>query len=418
MMGRIAYVLAVLAAGALTGCQTGKKSADAGALLVGAASAPVNPPLGAFIAGDKQNRTFTAIHDSLFVKAVVIQKDSATLALVTVDCIGLLFPDVERIRAQAASAVNILPQNIIVSSTHTHAGPDVVGLWGTDYQHPGVDSAYQQFLIQTAARQIVRAHGNLQPVVARVAETTFGEPWVQNICGEEIDRSVTSMQFVAGDGTSVASLTNFACHPTFLDARYSVVSADYVNGFYKALAATWGGENLFLQGAIGGWVQPVDEGTFARAFQRGSELAAATVASYASSDTLAVDALRIRSRRVRFPVQNEAWKQLAAIGTIKRHIADSVETEITWFAIGPAQFATHPGETAPYFGLETKRLMGTGPRFVLGLANDALGYILKPAYFEDKTKPHAEYLTSMSVGKPTGPIILQTLEQLIPQTPR
>jgi hypothetical protein len=166
MMGRIAYVLAVLAAGVLTGCQTGKKTADAGALRVGAASAPVNPPLGAFIAGDKQNRTFTAIHDSLFVKAVVIQKDSALLALVTVDCIGLLFPDVERIRALAASAVNILPQNIIVSSTHTHAGPDVVGLWGTDYQHPGVDSVYQQFLIHTAAEQIVRAHGNLQLVVA------------------------------------------------------------------------------------------------------------------------------------------------------------------------------------------------------------------------------------------------------------
>ncbi len=407
----------MLAACVLVGCQPPQEQADS-KLLVGAASAPVNPPIGAFIAGDKQNRKFTGIHDSLFVKAVVLKKDSTTLAIVTIDCIGLLFPDVERIRARAAAAVAIPPQHIIVSSTHTHAGPDVVGLWGSDYQHPGVDSAYQQFLIQTAAAQIATAYTKLQPVVVRTAETIFGEPWVQNICDEEIDRSVTSMQFVAVDGSSVASLTNFACHPTFLDAQYSEVSSDYVDGFYKGLATAWGGENLFLQGAIGGWVQPVDEGTFARAFQRGSELAAATVAAYTSSDTLAVDRLDVRARRVRFPVENAAWKQLAAIGTIQRDISDSVETEITWFAIGAAQFATHPGETAPWYGLETKRLMGTGPKFVLGLANDALGYILKPVYFDDKTKPHAEYLTSMSVGKPTGPIIMRTLEQLIPQTPR
>lgn len=412
----LVFALIVVILVTLASCR--QNDATESKLFAGAASAPVNPPIGAFIAGDKQNRKFTGIHDSLFVKAVVLKKDSTTLALLTVDCIGLLFPDVERIRAQAAAAVAIPPQNIIVSSTHTHAGPDVVGLWGSDYQHPGVDSAYQQFLIQTAAKQIAIAFGKLQPVLVRTAQTTFGEPWVQNICDEEIDRSLTSMQFLAEDGAAVASLTNFACHPTFLDAQYSEVSADYVNGFYKGLTTAWGGENLFLQGAIGGWVQPVDEGTFARATQRGSELAAATVAAYASSDTLNVNALSIRTKRMRLPVENAAWKQLAAIGTIQREISDSVETEITWFAIGPAQFATHPGETAPWYGLETKRLMRTGPKFVLGLANDALGYILKPVYFDDKTKPHAEYLTSMSVGKPTGPLIMRTLEQLIPQTPQ
>jgi hypothetical protein len=402
----------------LMACSTREKSDVVQPILVGAAAAPVNPPIGAFIAGDKQNRKFISIHDSLYAKAVVVKKDSSVVAIITIDCIGLLFPDVERIRAIASAETGIATNRIIVSSTHTHAGPDVVGLWGTDYQHSGVDSVYQNFLIETAAAQVVRAFTLLQPVIARSAETQFGEPWVQNICDEEIDRSVTTLQFINPDGQSVATLTNFACHPTFLDARYSEVSADYVQGFYKAMDQSLGGENLFLQGAIGGWIQPVDEGTFDRAFQRGRELAAATLTSYQASDTLSIDAIRLRSERVRFPVENAAWKQLAAIGTIQRTITDSVETELTWFAIGPAQFATHPGETAPYFGLETKRMMGSGPRFVLGLANDALGYILKPVYFDDKTKPHAEYLTSMSVGKPTGPLILEKLSKLIPQVPQ
>jgi hypothetical protein len=43
-----------------------------------------------------------------------------------------------------------------------------------------------------------------------------------------------------------------------------------------------------------------------------------------------------------------------------------------------------------------------------------LGYIVKPSFFENKSLPHAEYLTSMSVGKPTGPLMMQYLKALIP----
>lgn len=57
--------------------------------------------------------------------------------------------------------------------------------------------------------------------------------------------------------------------------------------------------------------------------------------------------------------------------------------------------------------------MGKGTKFVLGLGNDALGYILKPKYFENSTLPHAEYLTGMSVGKLAGPLVLEAVKSLI-----
>jgi len=380
----------------------------------GAASAPINPPEGAYIAGDRQNRKFTAVHDSLFVKAVVINDGTSSLAMVTFDCIGLLYTEVQRIRERTAAISTFPVERIIVSSTHTHSGPDVVGIWGSDYEHTGVDTAYMNFVVNTAAAQIKRADESRKEALISTGETTFGEPWVQNICNEEIDRSVTVMQFKDKAGKNIASLTSFACHPTFMDARFTEVSADYLNGFYKQLNGHWQGENLFLQGPIGGWVQPVDgEGSFEKAERRGRELGEAVITCMTSAQPLLSTAIQFKSKTIRFPVENEAWKQLAAIGTIPREIQDSVATEIAWFAIGDAQFATHPGETAPYYGLETKKLMKTGPRFVLGLSMDALGYILKPVFFEDKTIPHAEYLTSMSVGRQTGPILMKTLEGLI-----
>ncbi|MFN7120048.1 MAG: alkaline ceramidase, partial [Saprospiraceae bacterium] len=273
-----------------------------------------------------------------------------------------------------------------------------------------------EFLINTAAQQVQRAAQQLQNVTARSAVTQFGEAWVQNICNEEIDRSVTILQFVNEKGNNVASFTNFACHPTYLDANYTHVSADYVAGFYRKMNQTLGGENLFLQGAIGGWVQPVDgEGTPEKAYRRGDELATATLNALSSHNNLKSKELSIKNLPIKLKLDNEAWQQLASVGTIKRTFTDSVDTELVWFAIGEAQFATHPGETAPYFGLETKKMMPTnGPKFVLGLSMDALGYILKPAYFDDSSLPHAPYLTSMSVGKQTGPDIMNGLKKIIP----
>ena len=162
-------------------------------------------------------------------------------------------------------------------------------------------------------------------------------------------------------------------------------------------------------------MQPEDgEGSFEKALKRGNQLADAVFGALPSAKPLPTTTIRFNSRQVKFPVENEAWKQLSAIGTVAREFSDSVASEVAWFSIGAAQFATHPGETAPYYGLETKKLMKSGPKFVLGLGNDALGYILKPTFFEDQTIPHAEYLTSMSVGKPTAPLLMKTIEELIP----
>jgi hypothetical protein len=383
-------------------------------LMVGASSAIINPQIGAYIAGDKQDRKFTGIHDNLYAKAVVVSRANSHLAIVTIDCIGLLYTDVLKIRQKASEICKMPADRIVISSTHTHAGPDVVGIWGRDYSASGVDDAYMQFLIETTAGQIKKAFENQKIAKAYTAETTFGEPWVQNICNEELDRSLNIIQFRNSHNKAIATLANFACHPTFIDAVASEVSADYIHGYYEELKKSLGGEVLFLQGAIGGWVQPENEAkTFDNAYKRGKELSTAVTQALKNAKPLKKSELVFKSKKINIPVENEGWQQLAAIGTIKRNFTETVETEISYFKIGEAEFVTHPGETAPFYSLESKKMMGTGPKFILGLGNDALGYILKPVYFENTSLPHAEYLTRMSVGKQTGPMILETVKELM-----
>lgn len=389
---------------------------EAQKLQVGVSKAVINPPIGAFIAGDKQNRQFTGILDSLFVKAAVFHDGNEIFALVTVDCIGLLYQDLLKIRGKVAEmdlGIPFSPEHIAISSTHTHAGPDVVGLWGKDYTQTGVDPDYMEFLVQSTADQIKIAASKLETVNPKYGITEHGHEWAANICEEEIDRSVTVLQFLNDKGQNILSLTNFACHPTYLDAVYHEVSADYVAGFYQEMEKQLGGEHFFLQGAIGGWIQPIDKGiSYKEVLERGSGLAKATIAALDAAKSLQSTDIQFLSKKIDLKVDNDAWRQLAAGGLIQRPITDVVATEVAWFAIGEATFATHPGETAPIYGLQTKEMMPEGPKFVLGLAQDALGYIVKPEYFEDQSLPHAPYMTSMSLGKDTGTYLMEVLETL------
>lgn len=410
------YILFLFPAFLILFSCTSKQKEKTSVLQIGVSKAVINPAIGSYIAGDKQNRTFTGVKDNLYAKAIVAYDGETAFALVTLDCIGLLYQDLQTIRKKAAFVdygIPFSPENIIISSTHTHSGPDVVGLWGKDYSESGVSPDYMDFLFETVIEQIGLASNNLKPAIASYSMTEFGEEWVANICDEEIDRSVTTLQFKDEMGKNIATLTNFACHPTYLDAVFTEVSADYVAGFYQKMENEMAGEHLFLQGAIGGWIQPIDKtGNYDKALNRGKELAEATLSALSKSMPLIDTRIDFQRKTIFFPVENQAWQQLSAAGIVQRDFKDVVESEIVWFSIGEATFASHPGETAPAYGLETKELMVEGPKFVLGLSQDALGYILKPVYFEDSKMPHAQYLTSMSLGKQTGPHLMETLKNL------
>ena len=95
---------------------------------VAAGSVAVTPPPGSYLAGYGSDRRATGRYDDVWVKTVVVRTGADVLAIVTIDCIGLTRPDVLRI---AAGVQQRLPgTRVVVSSTHTHAGPHVVGIWG------------------------------------------------------------------------------------------------------------------------------------------------------------------------------------------------------------------------------------------------------------------------------------------------
>lgn len=392
------------------------------ALRVGASAASVSPQQQVFLAGYDRNRRSDGEHDPVFAKAVVVTDAHSAIAIVVIDCIGLLYPDVVRIRERAGQLLNgglLSPEQIIVTSTHTHAGPDVAGLWGAHIFSNGRDEAYIDFLVETAARQVVNALAQLQPATLRVASAQAELSWVENRSEPGLlDNTITTVQFINPTGRSIATLTNFPCHPTVLGPENHLLSSDYVGGFYQAMDQRHGGANLFLQGAIGGWVQPLQgDRSFTLATDYGELLAQISTALLLEAESIRTPALEFTAATLDLPLENFGFKLLMFLGVLDREIfAGHLRTEVAWFSIGGIQFATHPGETSPAYSLATRELMGNPDHSViLGLGLDALGYILKPEYFETPEEfPHAEYLTTVSVGPHSAPELMAALAKIIP----
>jgi hypothetical protein len=387
--------------------------------MVGAGSRNINPDNDSlYMAGGDPNRPFIDVHDSLYAKAVFIGNQEQHIVLLTFDCIGLMYPALLEIREKVKHDLpSVDPSRIVMSSTHTHAGPDVVGIWGKNFSQSGVNQHHMQKIISSAVAAIKEAFDKRTNCTMQYAEGKFGEDWVKNISEpNEIDRTISVVRFINQEKRSIATLTNFACHPTIMDDATRAASSDYVWGYYHYLDSIQGGINMFLQGAIGGWIQPEDvPSSFDNALHYGRSMGSYVYSMLSTARKNKSNQIVFKSKSVTFPMKNQGFSVLSKAGVIKRVFGETVASEIASFSIGDAQFATHPGETVPAMGLQTRSLMkGDGPKFVMGLSQDALGYILKPSFFTKGNKiPHSEYLTGMSIGPDTMKIIMDTLQMLL-----
>lgn len=387
--------------------------------MIGASKRNINPDKDTlYMAGGKPNRPFIDIHDSLFVKCIYVSNQEKHVIILTYDCIGLMNPALLEIRKRVKIQIpQIDPENIVISSTHTHAGPDVVGIWGKNFSQSGVNKLHMEKIISSSIETIKESIAKKSLCTMQYAEGKFGEDWVKNISEPfETDRAISTIRFINDQNMSIATLTNFACHPTIMDDATNAASADFVWGYYHYLDSIQGGINMFIQGAIGGWVQPENiQSSFDNALYYGSSIGKYVYNILSNGKKNISNNILFKSTQVKFPMKNKNFSMLSKAGVIPRQFGEYVTSEIAYFKIGDIQFATHPGESSPAMSIATRSLMNSNyPTFIMGLSQDALGYILKPSFFvKEHHIPHSEYLTSMSIGPETMKIIMDQLKLLI-----
>jgi hypothetical protein len=391
------------------------------AFLAGAAMRRITPALDGppiFLAGFQPNRRATGIDLDLYVRALAMRTDETSVVLVAVDLIGLTLPDIEDIRNRIAEH-GLAAQNVIVACTHTHSGPDTIGLWGPQEGLTGRNVIYQEFLKQAIVDIAIEALTFCCPVRMRYA-TSYLPEFVKNYRTPEIvDNEVAVVQFVKPDGEIVATLLNLACHPEVLDGESTLLSADYAGAACAAVEAAVGGTALHISGALGGMLSPNIAERSPDGVQRmGRAYAEVALAALASAELCEVPRLAFQRKRFLLPQANPLFRMVQEIGLTRSRpeINGMLATECAYLDLGPVQIASIPGELLPRLGFQLKAAMPGPCRILAGIADDELGYILPDDEFitpADYRNPGAQYEESMSVGPETGSRFMQAALALI-----
>lgn len=384
-----------------------------GAFLAGAAKAKITPETPQWMAGYDSNRRSAGVHDDLWARALVLKSGDQYLALASVDLLG--FPNlyISRVREM----VKAVPADaIIVAATHVHSAPDVIGLWGPSEGVSGVDPAYVDFVVKTVAQVIEEAAGKLAPATVRYAA---GEApgLAKNVnVAEILDPGVAVLQAAGEDGKPIATLVNFACHPEIM--QNNNITADFPNWTYQRIEEQGGGVAMFLNAAQGGMITADIEDIYGKgqdnwddAARIGNGLADKALEIIGAVNPAENPSIVLRTSELRVPLSNPRFQAAISAGVLPDFLqAGEVKTEVAAGTIGRAEFATIPGEAFPNIGLLLKRWMTGDAKFIFGITQDELGYIMSR---EDYGLKLYDYETSMSVGPEMGFRLVETLQPMI-----
>jgi|694.fasta_scaffold40342_3 hypothetical protein len=238
---------------------------------VGIARTDITPPAGIFCRnwGAAAHDTARGVHRPLFLTALAIRDAAAGPPLVLVDAdlgwwANLAYE--RRFRGRVTADLELPAERLLSCVTHTHSGPP---LSEPEPQWPGGDllAAYLDRLERTMVATARQAIAACAPAMIE---------WHRGRCGLAADRDLpdpappTGPRLVCGfnpagpaddtlvvaritgnAGAPLATIANYACHPTTLAWGNELVSPDFVGEMRTTIEHGGAGLGLFLQGASG-----------------------------------------------------------------------------------------------------------------------------------------------------------------------
>jgi hypothetical protein len=366
-----------------------------------------------YLAGFDRNRLATGVHDDLWSRCCCLGIHGTTIAIVSVDLIGIMYPEYQSILAKLPKDVDI--DLVVLTSTHNHEGPDVIGLWGSKLS-TGVNWGWYQEALGDIAESIVQAYETMQPAGIR-----FGHGEATGLSDDSrdpqcIDDQVESLQIVNQNETALATLVFYGTHAVVLGGGNTLITADFPQYLCECIEARVGGTAIFVVGAEGGHIIPkVEHHTFEDALGFGEAIANISLASLQSSSILWDTKIRTETRELVIPLTNPMLRLASFVGMVKRPrccFGFGVPSAVSVIELGEngslAQIVSVPGEDFPENWLELKEKLHAEHRILIGMGLDMLGYIVPYEDFH-----WGQYEESMSASKFLDPLVHGTLEKML-----
>ncbi|VAX19662.1 hypothetical protein MNBD_IGNAVI01-1238, partial [hydrothermal vent metagenome] len=222
-----------------------------------------------WIAGFSNGKPAQGVHDDVWARAMVIDDGETRVALVALDAIGFMYDDVIDIREQIPSDLNI--DYTLIASTHTHESNDLVGIWGEDMFHSGVDPEIMEYVKSQTLKAIISAAGKMRPSKLKFAEDLSGDDakFIKDTRRPIVKATgIHLMQVIDLEvDTTLGTIINWANHPESLWSKNLLISSDFPHyiregiekGVYNGNELAYeglGGIAVYFSGPIGGLMAP------------------------------------------------------------------------------------------------------------------------------------------------------------------
>ncbi|HNR30145.1 MAG TPA: hypothetical protein PKI11_04600 [Candidatus Hydrogenedentes bacterium] len=359
----------------------------------------------------------------LFARALVFEKGEVRVAIVGVDFLG--WPSVlcDRVRAKVPG---IPSENILIGATHTHSAPDSYG-FPDMHGGTGADLEYLDWVCGEIAAAVNEAADNLEPASLKIAVREAQGKIAYNYYAPQLyDPRCGVVQPVAKTGPNagkpIATIVNYAIHPEVLGS--DVLSPDLCGPLYDRIASRGGGMALFMNSAQGGMVTAdnrrpdgEDARTWDECVRIGELLADEALRIIADAPPQDDPTLYSAARIVDFPVKSKLLRGVLKHSALGNAVGEDamLPAQLNLVNLGTAQMLTIPGEALPNIGYYLKRNMPTKHSFLLGLTNEAFGYILTRVDWNSFKR--YDYITRTCMGEMTGEILIESLLALVAECP-
>jgi len=418
-----------------------------------------------WIAGFSSERAANGVHDDVWARVAIFDDGNTKIAIVSLDAIGFMHDDVVDIRKQIPEDAGI--DYVLISSTHTHESNDLLGIWGRPPFESGVNPEAMSYVKSQTLKAILEANNNMRPAkLAYAQDLTGAEELVKDTREPQVkDAGIRLIQAIdTENGSTLGVIVGWANHPETLWSKNLLISSDFPHyireGIEKGLyqgdslrKAGLGGITVFFNGAVGGLmcthpsigIKDVftdtiyNEPSYAKTKAVGYKVALLSLDALANPDTIIENpTISLKAKTLNLTLDNPNFVLGAVIGLLDKGMTEWKKTrsEIAVFTIGPASFISVPGEIYPEIvnggviavegqdfkidPIETphlRKLMPGKYKFVIGLSNDEIGYIIpksewdvEPPFMYDPTGPYGE---ENSFGPETAPVLYKEFVELL-----
>lgn len=234
-----------------------------GIVMAGVGRVTITPPVGVSLFGyNARTDPSIGVESDLTATILVLSGEKTTLAVGAMDLCELPNDLGASLRDKVADSLGIPASSVMLNVSHTHSGPSLRIQKNDDGQCEGNKQQYLDDLHKLLAEAAVKAKNSLQParVAAEIGQARIAmhrREWYEGrmIIGSnpdvEIDPDVFVMRVDELDGTPIAVLFSYACHPCLMGPHSLLISPDYPGAARRTIESVTGAAALFLQGASG-----------------------------------------------------------------------------------------------------------------------------------------------------------------------